>query len=73
MEEQDDAKQHDDLPDHRIQEDLLERLVGEIADEHDGEEYPPIVEDDAGWVVDGRLPLADLEAAMGRSLTGELP
>ena len=46
-------------------EDLLERLVGEIADEHDGEEYPPILEDVAGWVVDGRLPLADLEAAMG--------
>lgn len=46
-------------------EDLLERLVGEIADEHDDDAHPPIVEDAAGWVVDGRLPLAELEAAMG--------
>ncbi len=46
-------------------EDLLERLVGEIADEHDDDEHPPIVEDAAGWVVDGRLPLNELEVAMG--------
>ena len=46
-------------------EDLLERLVGEIADEHDDDEHPPIAVDDDGWVVDGRLPLEELEAAMG--------
>lgn len=46
-------------------EDLLEKLVGDIADEHDGEEAPPIVEDERGWVVDGRLLLPELEAAMG--------
>jgi CBS domain containing-hemolysin-like protein len=45
-------------------EDLLERLVGDIADEHD-EAAPPIVEDERGWVVDGRLALPELEAAMG--------
>jgi CBS domain containing-hemolysin-like protein len=46
-------------------EDLLERLVGEIADEHDDDEAPPIAEDDGGWVVDGRLLLQELETAMG--------
>jgi CBS domain containing-hemolysin-like protein len=46
-------------------EDLLERLVGEIADEHDDDEAPPIAEEDGGWVVDGRLLLQELETAMG--------
>ncbi len=45
-------------------EDLLEALVGEIADEHDEESdqaYMPIVTDDDGWIVDGRAPLEELE------------
>jgi CBS domain containing-hemolysin-like protein len=46
-------------------EDLLERLVGEIADEHDDDEHPPIAQDEGGWVADGRLLLEELEAAMG--------
>jgi len=49
-------------------EDLLEKLVGEIADEHDVDEdqgFSPVVEDDQGWVVDGRAPLEELEAAIG--------
>jgi CBS domain containing-hemolysin-like protein len=49
-------------------EDLLETLVGEIADEHDigaAQAYDPILEDDDGWIVDGRAPLAELEHAMG--------
>jgi CBS domain containing-hemolysin-like protein len=49
-------------------EDLLETLVGDIADEHDigaAQAYDPILEDDDGWIVDGRAPLAELEHAMG--------
>ena len=49
-------------------EDLLETLVGEIADEHDEESdqaYLPIVSDDDGWIVDGRAPLEELEHAIG--------
>lgn len=49
-------------------EDLLETLVGEISDEHDdvAEDGPaPIIADAEGWLVDGRTPLRDLEAAIG--------
>lgn len=49
-------------------EDLLETLVGQIADEHDEESdqgFNPIIADDQGWVADGRAPLADLEACIG--------
>lgn len=49
-------------------EDLLETLVGEIADEHDeaeDEAAEAIVADDDGWVVDARAPLEDLEEALG--------
>ncbi|MGA0606071.1 hemolysin family protein [Phenylobacterium sp. VNQ135] len=49
-------------------EDLLEKLVGEIADEHDEEGdagFTPIVEDDEGWIADGRAPLEELEQAIG--------
>jgi CBS domain containing-hemolysin-like protein len=52
-------------------EDLLERLVGEIADEHDEEgdlAFTPIVEDDEGWIVDGRAPLTELENAIGQGV-----
>lgn len=49
-------------------EDLLETLVGDIADEHDEESdqaYTPILADDDGWIVDGRAPLEELENAIG--------
>lgn len=52
-------------------EDLLESLVGEIADEHDEEgdqAYMPIVSDDEGWIVDGRAPLEELEHAIGNGV-----
>ncbi|WP_091736273.1 hemolysin family protein [Phenylobacterium immobile] len=47
-------------------EDLLEALVGDIADEHDedGDGVAPIAEDKHGWLVDGRQPLDDLEAVL---------
>lgn len=49
-------------------EDLLESLVGEIADEHDEAGdlgFAPILEDEEGWIVDGRAPLSELELAIG--------
>jgi CBS domain containing-hemolysin-like protein len=49
-------------------EDLLETLVGEIADEHDEADetgFTPIIADDDGWIVDGRAPIAELEQAIG--------
>jgi CBS domain containing-hemolysin-like protein len=52
-------------------EDLLEMLVGDIDDEHDDDADQtsgPIAEDDEGWVVDGRTPLEDLEAAIGEGV-----
>ena len=52
-------------------EDLLETLVGEIADEHDeagDAAFTPIVEDDDGWIVDGRAPLTELEHAIGEGV-----
>ena len=52
-------------------EDLLETLVGEIADEHDeaGDDgVAPITADGDGWVADGRTPLEDLEAAIGHGV-----
>ncbi len=52
-------------------EDLLEKLVGEIADEHDEEGdsgFTPIVEDDDGWIADGRAPLEELEHAIGEGV-----
>jgi CBS domain containing-hemolysin-like protein len=52
-------------------EDLLERLVGDISDEHDVEAdqgYAPIAQDALGWIADGRAPLEELEAAMGEGV-----
>jgi CBS domain containing-hemolysin-like protein len=49
-------------------EDLLETLVGDIADEHDDQDegvYTPVVEEGGSWLVDGRAPLDELEHAIG--------
>jgi CBS domain containing-hemolysin-like protein len=52
-------------------EDLLETLVGEISDEHDDaaeDGHAPIVREGEAWIVDGRTPLAELEAALGEGV-----
>ncbi len=46
-------------------EDVLEQIVGEIQDEYDTEEALPIVRTaDGGLIVQGRVPLVDLEAEL---------
>jgi CBS domain containing-hemolysin-like protein len=49
-------------------EDLLETLVGEIADEHDDEDGEVVVAEGDGWVVDGRALLEELEEALGQGV-----
>lgn len=51
-------------------EDLIEELVGEIADEYD-EEDPMIVEVDGAWIVDARLDVDDLAVAVGVDLPSD--
>lgn len=51
-------------------EDLLEELVGEIADETDNEQSL-ISHDDDAWEVDARLPVDELEKATGVALPDE--
>lgn len=52
-------------------EDLLEELVGEIADETDDEETFISTRGDGGWDVDGRLPVDQLAALAGVDLPDE--
>lgn len=51
-------------------EDLIEEIVGEIADEYDDEE-PMVVEDGEGWVVDARLDVDELAALVGTELPSD--
>lgn len=52
-------------------EDILEAIVGEIADEHDTEEalYTPLP--DGGWLVDARMSLFDLEEQLDVAIPQE--
>jgi CBS domain containing-hemolysin-like protein len=53
-------------------EDLVEEVVGEIADEHDVEEDPLIRQDPRlGLVADARMPVEDLEKHLGIELVAE--
>ena len=51
-------------------EDLVEEIVGEIADEYD-EEEPMIVEDTDGWIVDARLDVDELAELVGTDLPSD--
>ena len=52
-------------------EDILEEIVGEIHDEYDEETILLERVSDREIVVDGRLPIEDVEEALGLPLTGE--
>ena len=51
-------------------EDLVEEIVGEIADEYD-EEEPMVVEVDGEWVVDARLDVDELSEIVGADLPSD--
>jgi CBS domain containing-hemolysin-like protein len=55
-------------------EDLLEEIVGEIADEMDEREsqYPIVKVSDRTWEAHGLIPLSDLERVLGIDLPDDL-
>lgn len=52
-------------------EDILEEIVGEIADEYDEEEDQCLVQPDGSWIVDTRLSILDAEEQLGIKIPQE--
>ncbi len=51
-------------------EDIVEQIVGEIADEHDEDELPAVVrQPDGSYIADARAPLEDVVAIVGNGFT----
>ena len=52
-------------------EDILEEIVGEIADEHDNEVSGVAAQPDGSWIVEGQVPIRDMNRAMDWQLPDE--
>jgi len=52
-------------------EDILEEIVGEIADEYDEEEALYIPQADGSWIVDPRMSILDVEEQLGLTIPEE--
>ncbi len=52
-------------------EDLLEEIVGEISDEYDEDEQMVVALDSGGWLLDGRLPIDELDALLASGYTSD--
>lgn len=52
-------------------EDILEEIVGDIADEHDEEVSGVVAQADGSWVVEGSVPIRDLNRALDWDLPDE--
>lgn len=52
-------------------EDILEEIVGEIADEYDEEAEPFVVESDGSWLADAKMSIIDVEEELGLKIPQE--
>lgn len=52
-------------------EDILEEIVGDIADEYDQEEALFVALPEGGWMIDARMSISDIEEQLGIEITQE--